>query len=106
MPELNRFEYGNVLRVNFNQNLTTATELGFTLEPKFGESIEKTNQTGVTIGTTNINVGDETYLANEYTEYTIEENQLENAGQYRMKGYAIFPIGKVITDFQQFTVLD
>jgi len=107
MQDLNVGEYGQVLRINFNADLTTATSYGFTLQPKFGVAIEKDNTTGVTIGTSNTQVGENTYLANEFIEYTIEPEQLKEAGQYRMKADAVFPNGiKLITDFQQFTVLE
>jgi len=104
--ELNKNEYGQVLRINFNQDVSGATDLTFLLEPKYGTEVSKTNLTGVTVGSSNVDVGDSSYLANEFIEYTIESTDLDYAGQYRMKGKAkLSATNEIVSDYVFFNVL-
>jgi hypothetical protein len=101
--ELNKDEYGQTLRVNFNEDISTATAYNFILEPKRGDKLEKTG----TLGTSNVDVDDETYLANQYIEYVTADGDIDQAGQWRMKAEATMSSTQVIsTDYQEFTVLD
>ena len=105
--KLNKSEFGQVLRVNMNDDVSVNTALLFTLQPKFGESITKTDATGVSVGTANVDVGDSTYLANEYLEYTIESGVLDFSGQFRMKGEAtLSATNKIVSDYQYINVLE
>ena len=105
--ELNEGETGQVLRVNLGEDISAATALGFTLQPKYGESIEKTQLSGVSVGTSNVDVGDNTYLANQYLEYTIATDDLDFSGQFRMKGSAtLSSSNKIISDYEYVTVLE
>ena len=105
--KLNKGEYGQTLRVNLGEDVSSATALSFTLQPKFGSSIEKTQLTGVSVGSSNVDVGDSTYLANEYLEYVIAPDELTYAGQWRMKGSAtLSATNKVVSDFVTFNVLE
>ena len=101
----NQLEYGQLIYVNFGEDISAATELTIILEPKVGDTIDTT--TGVTLGTANIDVNDETYLANQYIKYTIQENDLDYAGLWRKKGKAkISATNLIISDYTQFTVLE
>ena len=103
MPSINKDEYGQTLRVNFGEDVSAATAYNFIIEPKFGDKLEKTG----TLGTSNVEVGDETYLANEYIEYITEDGDIDQAGQWRMKAEATMSsTEKLSTDYQLFTVLD
>jgi len=103
MPDYNYLEYGQVIYVNFGEDISAATELTIILEPKLGTVIEET----ATLGTANIDVNDETYLANEYIKYTIQENDLDYAGLWRKKGKAKLAFDNlVISDYTNFTVLE
>ena len=105
--QLNQNEYGQTLRVNLSQDVSSATNLGFTLQPKFGVAVEKTDLTGVSVGSTNVDVGDSTYLANEYLEYVIKATDLAYAGQYRMKGKAkLSSTNEIVSDYEFITVLE
>ena len=107
MPSLNKSEYGQVVRVNLFEDVSTATDLTFVLQPKVGESLERTASNGVAIGTSNVDVGDETYLANQYLEYTILDGDLTYAGQWRIKGKAKLSATKeVISDYKRITVME
>lgn len=103
MPNINKNEYGQTLRVNLGEDISTATAYDFIIEPKYGEKLEKT---GV-LGTVNVVEGDETYLANQYLQYTIADGDIDQAGQWRMKGEAdLSATSKVISDYKYFTVLE
>ena len=105
MPSLNKDEFGQVLRVNMLTDVSTNTALNFVLEPKYGEKLEKS--TGVTVGTVNITVDDEQYLANEYIQYTTVDGDLDKSGQWRCKGIVtISSTEKIVSDYKTFTVLD
>ena len=69
MPYLNKDEYGDKVYVNMGEDVSTATALTFVLQPKIGDSLEKSISDGVAVGASNIDVGDESYLANQYLEY-------------------------------------
>lgn len=118
MSALNAFEYGQVLRANIGQDVSTNTSLTFILQPKEGvpknvtsgqnlvNAIYRTQNDGVTVGASDVVVGDETYLANEYLEYTLQEEDLSLPGLWRVKGEAqLSPTGRVSGDFKTITVL-
>jgi hypothetical protein len=120
MPSLNTNEYGQVLRANIGQDVSTATGYTFVLQPKVGQSTN-TNATAstqpdgavirtgtdVTLGTTDVTVGDETYLANQYVNYTVKENDLSHSGLWRFKGEATMSTtNKIVGDYKLLTVLD
>jgi len=103
MPDYNYLEYGQLIYVNFGEDISSATELTIILEPKLGTVIEET----ATLGTANIDVNDEIYLANEYIKYTIQENDLEYAGLWRKKGKVkLSTANLIVSDFTTFTVLE
>jgi len=71
------------------------------LEPELGKSEEKI----ATLGTVNVVEGDETYLANNYLEYVVEENVFHKSGQWRKKGIATTPNQEISGNYERFTVL-
>lgn len=99
----NKKEYGSILRVNLGTDISTGTDLKVILEPWRGEKQEHT--TNIAIGTSNVTVDDQTFLANQYLEYTIQEDDLKKEGQWRTRGSAI--VGSELTkgDYVKFTVL-
>ena len=119
MSEFNKFEYGQVIRANLKQDVSTNTGLEMIIQPELGRSVNSNtlslkplgavvvNNPDVTVGTIDVVVGDETYLANEYLEYTIKANDLSKPGIWRVKGAAdITPTDRVVGDYSRFTVLD
>lgn len=119
MTAFNKNEYGQVIRANLNQDVSTNTGLEIAIQPELGRSKNDSQINGkphgaviatnpdVTVGTVNITVGDEIYLANQYLEYTIKADDLSKSGQWRVKGAAdITPTNRVIGDYKRFTVLD
>lgn len=106
MASLNKCEYGQVVRVNLLQDVSTNTELKFILEPQFGNKLERGASDGVSVGTSNVTVDDETYLANEYLEYTVKSGDLDYAGTWRMRGEAqLSSTVRVIGDYKIIEVL-
>ena len=100
---LNNGEYGQTLRVNLGEDVSTATEYSFILEPQYGEKLEKT---GI-LGTVNITEGDEDWLANEYIEYVTIVGDINKSGQWRKKGIATMSATETVnSDYDFFTVLD
>ena len=107
MPDLNKSEYGQAVRVNMLEDVSLATTLNFILEPRHGQKLERSASDGVVVGSSNVTVDDETYIANEYLEYTIKENDLDYVGQWRIKGEATMSAtNKVISDYKLISVLD
>lgn len=107
MADFNRDEYGDIIYVNLGEDISTATELTMVLEPKIGTKKEKVISDGVSLGTANIDVNDETYLANEYMKYTIAADDLDYAGLWRKRGKAkLSSTNLVVSDYENFTVLE
>jgi len=115
---MNQYEYGQVLHVNLGQDVSAATAYEFILQPKSGIPTNK-NSTGtqpansivrtgsdVTVGTESVTVGDETYLANQYLQYTTKEHDLDITGIWRIKGTATMSAtNKVVGDYRNITVV-
>ena len=106
MPSLNKSEFGQTVRVNMLEDVSTATALNFILEPRLGEKLEKSASDGVVVGSSNITVDDEQYLANNYLEYTIKTGDLEYVGSWRLKAEATLSgTNKVVSDYKRIEVL-
>ena len=117
--KFNAYEYGQVLRANLKKDVSVNTGLEMIIQPELGRSVNSNTLSlkplgavvvtnpNVTVGTVDVLVGDETYLANEYLEYTIKANDLSKSGIWRVKGSAdITPTDRVVGDYSRFTVLD
>ena len=105
MTDYNFEEYGQTLYANLGEDVSTATEYTMIIEPQIGEKLERTTSDGVALGTSNVTVNDQTYLANYYITYTIKQDDLDYAGLWRNKGKAqLSASARVIGDFQRFTV--
>jgi len=96
-------EYGSILRVNFGVDISTGTQYMIYLERWRGD--EKIFTTNIALGTSNIVVDDETYLANQYLEYTLQEDDLDKEGQWRVRGSTIVSSEFIKSDYVRFTVL-
>lgn len=107
MMTLNKDEYGDTLYAKLSEDVSTATDYGIILEPKFGDKKIKTVSDGVSLGTTNITVNDEDYLANEYVQYVTKDGDIDQSCLWRIKGTAqMSSTRKVIGDYQHFSVID
>jgi hypothetical protein len=99
----NEGEYGSVLRVNLDTDISAGTTLTVELEPQTGDL--KSFTSNVALGTVNVTVDDQTFVANEYLEYTLQDGDLDQAGQWRARGSAIVSGVLIKSDFVRFTVL-
>ncbi len=103
MANLNNNEIGQVIRVNAGKDITSAT-ITLILLPERGEKKEIT--TGITVGSVDFNAGGETYLANEYIEYTTVDEDLDYTGRWKKKIQMKFSASNVEqTDYEKFRVL-
>ena len=106
----NKDEFGQLIFADMGQDVSTATELKLILQPQVsvnGDKKEKAGTDGVTVGTVNVVVDDETFLANEYLQYTIKEDDFDKAGLWRVKGEALLSsTNRVIGDYRRFTVAE
>ena len=103
MGNLNYKEVGQPIRINLGEDISLATPT-LILWPEVGCSKEITD--GVTIPATNVTVGDETLLANEYIEYYTKEADLDYVGRWKFKAKLNFSTTDIRqTDFQKFRVL-
>ena len=102
MPNLTKNEFGQTLRANLGEDISNATSYKMILQPQLGETLEKT----ATLGTVNIVVDDETYLADQYVEYTTIVDDLDYTGTWRLKGIAVYSTSETIGDYRKFTVLE
>ena len=103
----NKDEYGDIIYTNLGEDVSTATDLTMVLEPKIGLTLEKVTSDVVSVGTVNVDVDDETLIANQYLKYTIKADDLTFAGLWRKKGKAkLSNTNLVVSDFTLFTVLE
>jgi hypothetical protein len=102
MPSYNVQAAGQVIRVNFNRDISTGTVFSMELEPRAGQGLTKI----ATLGTVDVVVDDETYLASQYIEYTTEAGIFEDLeGRWRKKGIATLPSEIVASDYSFFRVM-
>jgi hypothetical protein len=96
-------EYGSILRVDLGVDISAGTTLTVVLEPMIGD--EKSFTSNVALGTSNVDVDDQEFLANQYLEYTLQDGDLDYVGQWRARGSAIVSGELIKSDFVRFTVL-
>ena len=96
-------EYGSILRVNLGIDISAGTGLTIELQPSQGDL--KSFTTNIAVGTLNVYVDDQEFLANQYLEYTLQVDDLDYVGQWRARGLAIVSGELIKGDFVRFTVL-
>lgn len=101
---LNFGEIGQPIRYNFGVDISLATPT-LILQPEIGFTKEIT--AGVTIPDSDVTVGDVTFSAGEYVEYTtLSEDDLDYIGRWRYKASLEFSsTDKRQGDFIKFRVL-
>ncbi len=90
---MNMSEYGNVLRVNANEDISGNTNTVIVKSPTpVVTELVLTSTEGVTVGASNITVKengqDVTYNANEYIEYKFKEGEVFIAGDWEARLYS------------------
>ena len=102
MINFNKDSFGQTLRVNFGQDVSTATEFSLEMQPENGETVTKTP----TLGTSDVDVGDETFIANYYVDYAVTEDVFSDyTGRWRAKAIATLPGETIATDYVLFRVM-
>ena len=102
---MNKGEYGNIFRFNVGEDISSATPT-LVFEPKYGTSKERTVVDGVTVPGVSVTVNGETFLANQYAQYTFKDGDLDRSGRWRAKLIAQFSATeRLISDYVRFTVM-
>ena len=96
-------EIGAVIRVDAGEDISSATSVLIKLQPEIGTEREFT----ATVPGVDVTVGDTTYSANEYAEYTtISEDDLDYAGRWNKKVESTFSSTDIRqTNYRRFRVL-
>ena len=102
MANININEYGQIIRINLDEDISAYTSLKIILQPKIGETVESESPT---LGLSNVIEDDKAYLKNEYIEYTTQNGDITEAGLWRAKAEVTFADRKLISDYKLFTVL-
>jgi len=121
MPSINKNEFGQVIRANIGQDVSTNIGLEFIIQPSSGRSenenvtdhktqprgaVIRTEADGVVVGTVDVVVDDTTLVANEYLEYTTKTGDFSHPGTWRIKGSAdLSATNRAIGDFELIPVL-
>lgn len=110
----NKDSFGQTLRVNFYQDISTGSKFEMEIQPQFqGAVIADSNQSEdgrprkvpATLGIVDVVVDDMKLLANQYVEYTTREDDFKDVGRWRTKGIATLPTETIATNYQFFRVM-
>ena len=103
---LNENEFGAIINVNMGQDVSTNIGLEMVLEPEIGDEKVFNQSEGVTVGSVNIQDGDQTFLANEYLQYTLKDGDLDFVGTWRKRGRVkLTTTNELVSNFVLFQVL-
>jgi hypothetical protein len=102
MQKFNIDSVSQIIRVDLGQDISAATVLTMTLEPNVGDKVEVTP----TVGVSDVGVGDQTFLANEYVEYALQAEEFDYVGRWRAKATAKLASSTVASDYVLFRVTD
>jgi len=102
MVSFNIDSYGGKIRVNFGQDISAGTAFSMTIMPEKGDEQTLTP----TLGTSDVDVGDESYLANCYVEYTITDGLFDVSGIWRKKAVATVGGVDIGTQYSNFRVTE
>jgi len=98
---MNINEFGQTIRADIGEDVSSLTTYKMILEPELGDSVEKP----ATLGVVNVTDDDSILIANEYVEYVVESEVLDKQGQWRKKGMATSATQEISGNYQRFTVL-
>ena len=103
MSTFNKKEHGQFIYVNLGTDISSGTNYKVIIQPQRGDKKEFT--TNVAIASKNITVDDQKFLANEYLIYIIQEDDLDQEGQWRIRGSAVVSGVLIKSDYTRMTVL-
>ena len=99
MIQFNQDAYGQVIRVNFGEDISAATAFTLELLPQYGDQQDLTP----TLGTSDADVGDQTYLANQFVYYTTTSDMFPNPLSEIWKKKATATISATVVKATQYT---
>ena len=104
MSDLNKGEIGQLLIINFGEDISAATEAIMIVQPQVGT----TKEFVATIPNTSLVFNGETLNADEYVLYTtVSEEDVDYAGRWRYKAKLTFSSADVRqSNFNKFRVLN
>ena len=99
-------EYGQALYASIGEDVSANIGLTFTIEPQVGTTITRDETEGVSVGTSDVTVGDTLYKANKYLAYTVKDGDLSKSGSWRKQAKAeISTTVEKVGNYERFTVL-
>jgi len=77
-------DYGQYLYIDIGEDISSSLSQSVMLLPPTGDAIEIT--THIAIGSSDITVGEYTFLANQYLIYTVQPEVITKSGVWQKKG--------------------
>jgi len=104
---MNVGEYGNYIRVNLSEDLQSYLVFMILRSPTpYVKEVILSEQEGVTVGLSDIIIGDQTFLSGQYIEYRVKEGDIFLSGEWalRVKVESILKNERIYTDNMEFYV--
>ena len=102
---MNKNEYGSVILVNMNQDVSSNTSLKLVLKTELGEKTEIT--AGLTVPASDTTQDGILYKANNYIQYTTKDGDIDSAGVWQKQATATMTQTKVVvSDYRKFRVFE
>lgn len=105
---MNVGEYGNIIRVDANENISANTNiLTLTSPSPVVRKLIITEADGLSIGTSTVVIDNITYSANEYVEYVFKEGDIFIQGEWEARLFSQTSNGeicKITNDDLSFTI--
>lgn len=103
MQIINRDSYGQALYFDLGVDISSATALTLKLQPEVGSDVDVTP----ILGASDVWVGDQQFLANQYVYYTITDGMFD-AYTGRWRGKATATVGSRVygSEYKLFRVTD
>jgi len=104
---MNVDEYGNYIRVNLSEDLEPYLVFMILKSPTpYVKEVVLSEQEGVTVGLSDIIIGDQTFLSGQYIEYQVKEGDIFLSGEWilRVKVESILKNERIYTDNMGFYV--
>ncbi len=98
---MNVGEYGNLLRFNVKEDISSNTALSM----EFIDPCGKALVTVPTLGTSQVVTDAGTFAANQYVDYTFASTDIDSAGWWKVRVAVTYAAKLLKTDYTRFEVL-
>lgn len=89
---MNVNEWGNYIRINAREDISANTNVMTLKSPQPVVKTQTfTSANGLSVGTVDLDVGGETFKANEYVEYQIQQGDIFLSGDWTARLYSTTP---------------